>query len=76
MQSQLCYRRRSFSWRQFGLAVECLWDCEPRVRATACQVVNPDVPGVRERLGELANDSLDDDDDDDVRVYARQALGA
>lgn len=54
-----------------GLAVECLWDCEPRVRATTCRVVNPDVPGVRERLGELANDPLDDD----VQVYARQALG-
>ncbi len=53
-----------------GLAVECLWDCESRVRATACQVVNPAVPGVRERLGELADDPLDDD----VQVCARQAL--
>ncbi len=57
-----------------GLAVECLWDCEPRVRATACRVVNLDVPSVRERLAELADDPLDDDDD--VRHDARQALEA
>lgn len=38
-----------------------LWDCESGVREVAAKHVSLDVPGARERLGEMADDELDED---------------
>lgn len=43
-----------------GLAIDCLWDCEPSIRALGIQHVSVTHPGVSDRLGQLARDPLDE----------------
>jgi hypothetical protein len=42
-------------------AFTSLWDCESGVRLVAAEHVSLDVPGARERLREMAEDSLEED---------------
>lgn len=44
------------------ILIESLWDCEPSVRAIACQHVDLTAPGVTDRLRELAADPLEEED--------------
>src|SRR5205085_5627268 len=56
-----------------GLAVECLWDCEERVRLIGCDSVALDMPDVRARLHAM---SRDPDEDEDVSSAARERVAA
>jgi hypothetical protein len=54
-----------------GLAVECLWDCEERVRLIGCDSVDLEVPDVRARLHAMSSDPYEDED---VSSAARERL--
>jgi len=60
--------------------VEALWDCEARTRVLAIQHVLIDVPGVRERIEQIANspsywDEAESNEDERVCAAARERLG-
>jgi hypothetical protein len=55
-----------------GLAVECLWDCEERVRLIGCNSVDLEMPDVRARLHAMSSDPYEDED---VSSAARERLG-
>lgn len=42
------------------LAIDCLWDCEPAVRATAAKHVNRAKPIAAARLRQMGTDPLED----------------
>lgn len=42
------------------LAIDCLWDCEPAVRATGAKHVNREKPFVAARLQQIRTDPLED----------------
>jgi hypothetical protein len=54
-------------------AFECLWDCDDSTRVTGCAHVDVTLPGVRERLKQLASDLLEAEE---VRKAAQRASGA
>ena len=54
-----------------GLALECLWDCESRVREIGCDSVDLAVPGAWARLHELARDPHEDEG---VRDAAKERI--
>jgi hypothetical protein len=54
-----------------GLAVECLWDCEVRVRLIGCDSVDLEMPDVRARLHAMSSDPYEDED---VSSAARERL--
>jgi hypothetical protein len=56
-----------------GLAVECLWDCEERVRLIGCDSVDLEMPDVRARLHAMSGDPYEDED---VSSAARERLAA
>jgi hypothetical protein len=56
-----------------GLAVECLWDCEERVRLIGCNSVDLEMPDVRARLHAMSRDPYEDED---VSSAARERLAA
>lgn len=56
-----------------GLAVDCLWDAEKTIREVGATHASLGIPGVRERLRELADDLHEDVD---VREKARARLGS
>jgi hypothetical protein len=56
-----------------GLAVECLWDCEERVRLIGCDSVDLEMPDVRARLHAMSSDPYEDED---VSSAARERLAA
>jgi len=53
-------------------AFECLWDCHWSTRELGCKVADLSVPGVVERLRELATD---EHESESMRQAARMALG-
>jgi hypothetical protein len=54
-----------------GLAVECLWDCEERVRLIGCDSVDLEMPDIRARLHAMSRDPFEDED---VSSAARERL--
>ncbi|MCC7364418.1 MAG: hypothetical protein IT303_08590 [Dehalococcoidia bacterium] len=52
-------------------AVDCLWDCESETRRIACERVDLDAPGARERVEALAADPWESEQ---VRDAARARL--
>jgi len=54
-----------------GLALECLWDCESRVREIGCDSVDLAVPGAWARLHELARNPHEDEN---VRDAAKERI--
>lgn len=54
-----------------GLAVECLWDCEERVREIGCESVDVALPGAFVRLQTI---SRDPHEDEEVRDMAQSRL--
>jgi hypothetical protein len=54
-----------------GLAVECLWDCEERVRLIGCDSVDLEMPDIRARLHAISRDPYEDED---VSSAARERL--
>jgi len=55
----------------YGLALECLWDCESRVREMGCDSVDLIVPGAWARLHELARNPHEDEN---VRDAAKERI--
>ena len=45
-----------------GLALECLWDCEERVRLIGCKSVDATLPGAQARLYALRHDQFEEED--------------
>lgn len=54
-----------------GLAVECLWDCEPSVRLPGVRSVDTSAEGVTERLKDISQDEAEQPD---VREAAKSRL--
>lgn len=88
-ESETAFEQAGYSWvRRFaaealdaseperfarGLALECLWDCDERVRLIGCESVDLALPAARERLHALWHDPHEDDD---VRREAGARLAA
>ena len=56
-----------------GVAVDCLWDCEERVRQIGCERVDVGQPDASGRLHALARDPFEDED---VRAAAKERLAS